>query len=376
MKINEDVNFSTFKKGIFHELMDEEEKSAYFITYRFLLPFRLPVTNGSTVSFEKDYVFYFMNREYEHPAANELAAHYPMRLTFIEATKRIRKKDYSQYPVGEKKRPKKDKYISEKYKEVIDIFNRIVIGISVVSKNNNIYAVSVSDFIGELSMIIYKFSNTKPVELERNIINAPFRKKNEEDDKRTISYEQYNTAIKNLVDRDEGNYYSIYEKIRESERLFFSEKFDDCIVTRNTVFEMFTTNIVVQYEKTVKGANETRLDNLSTKTPFANIIKKNLKTIISEELSLKNADLINAMMIEFLNTCAQYRHSIIHRGESFTSVEASESMSLLDDIILLVIDNIHRIEGNEFADEFTYHHKITRPHIVQETITKHLKLLK
>lgn len=92
LKINEDIDFSTVIKGVFHDLMDKEEKSAYFITYRFLLPFRLPVTNGSTVSFKNDYIFYFMNREYEHPAANELAAHYPMRLTFVEATKRIREK--------------------------------------------------------------------------------------------------------------------------------------------------------------------------------------------------------------------------------------------------------------------------------------------
>ena len=277
--------------------------------------------------------------------------------------------------MGEKKRKGKDMYISEIFKELLDVFNKIIVGLSIVSKNNNIYTVSNNDFIGELTMVIYQYSKTKPIELERNIVNAPFRKKNNEDNNRTLNYDQYISAVQTLVEKDEGNYYRIHEKFRESERLFFSERYNDCIVTRNTAFEMFATNIVIRYEKLEKNASEKRLYNLSNKTGFANIISENLSKIITDKLQLRDADLIDAMNKQFLATCSQYRHSIVHRGESFSGKEAVESMELLDDIVLLLIDNIHQIEGNSFANEFKDNNVVTQPSMVQKTIAKHSKLI-
>lgn len=375
LKINESAEFYSFIRGIFKDLMNENEKSGYFITYRFLLPFRLPVTNLSTIAYKQDYIFYFINREYEHPAAEELAAHYPMRLTFVEATVRLKRKEFKQYPSGEKKRTKKDRFISEKYQDLKDILNKMIIGLSIVSKNNNIYPVSTNDLIGELAMAIYRYSNNKPLEIERHIVRTPFRSDKEEQDKQILSEVDYNEAVKKVVEEDKGNYIKIYAKLRESERLFFSEQHNDCIVSRNTAFEMFTTNIVLRYEKLIKKAGEKRLFNLSNKTPFANIIDPHLKNIIEHELKLEEATLIYALIEKFTKTCSQYRHSIVHRGEEFTIIESSESMELLDEIILLIVDNVSKIKDNAFAEEFKINHVVTKPHVLREILEKykHLK---
>lgn len=46
-----------------------------------------------------------------------------------------------------------------------------------------------------------------------------------------------------------------------------------------------------------------------------------------------------------------------------------------DDIVLLLIDNIHQIEGNSFANEFKDNNVVTQSSMVQKTIAKHSKLI-
>lgn len=363
------------ENGLFHSLMKEDEMKASFMTYKFLLPFRLPLIDSSSVGIKDEYLFYFINNEYDQPASEELAAYYPLKLTLVEATVRISEKQYKNYPRGEKKRTKKDKFISEKFKDLLEIFNKMIVGLSLVSKNNSIHTITNSDLIGELVMNIYKFRNKKPEELERNIISVPFRKRKQEESEQIISQDQYISAVKTLIESENNSYYSIYEKIRESDRLYYNEKYSESIVSRNTVFEMFTTNIILRYEELVKNADETRLNNLSNKTPFANLIKNNLQKIIKVELNLENGEMIMEMIKLFMDTCSQYRHSIVHRGARFDVPEAFETLKLLDDIVLIVISEINKAESNPFVKEFTENNLVTKPHVVNETLRKYNYLI-
>lgn len=372
---NEEAGFNTFENEVFHQLSKEGKETMYLVTYKFMLPYRLPITNGSTFSFKNKYLFKFINKVYPHPAIKDLAKVPSLRLTIVEATVRITRKEYRDYPKGEQKRTHKDKFISNKFDELLEVFNKIVVGISLVSKNDSIFTVKPMDFIGELAMIIYTYANNKTKELEKNIVNTSFRGKRMKEISQVIEYEQYITAVKTLVENDDGNYVKIHEKIRESDRLFFSERYDDSIVTQNTVFEMFTTNIVLRYEKIIKNTPETKLYNLSNNTGFANIISDKLTPIIRKHLNLKDKDLILAMIDKFSKTHAKNRHSIVHRGESFGLTEAGDGKQFLDDMILLIIDNITRIEKNDFTKEFMNYNVVTKPHVVQETIDKHKHLL-
>lgn len=376
MKNNKSSDFNTVDNKEFLRLGANEQETMYLMTYRFLLPFRLPITNGSTFSYKSKYLFKFIHKHYKHPAAEDLAMSHPLKLTFVEATIKIKRNEYKKYPRGEKKRTDKDKIISEKFDVLLEVFNKIIVGLSMRSKNDSIYPVKPMDFLGELAMIIYTYSNKKTEELERNIVNTAFKKKRELENRQIIDFDNYVSAINTLIDNESGNYYEVHKKFRESDRLFFSERYNESIVAYNTAFEMFITNIVLRYEELIKLADESKLYNLSNKTAFGNIVKNNFNPIIQDSLATNNKKLIVEMIKEFRDTCSQYRHSIVHRGESFGLKEAEEVKGFLHDIVLIIIDDIHRVESNNFIDEFKIQYVVTKPNVVDKTIDKYKILIK
>lgn len=369
---NGNANFNTLKYKKFKHIIEENEKKSHLITYKFLLPFRLPIPNGSSFASKNNkYIFQFLHKEYKHPAAQDIAVSYPIRVTIVEATLKISKKSFGKY--CKLRETKKNLFLTDQFQKLLDILNKFIIGVSVWSKNDSIYSVTPSDFIGEIMAVLYTFLNDKIQEIESYILQKLFRLKYINDSKQIVEYDEYKQSVLNLIDLDEGNYFKTFNKSRESERLYRTEKYDDCIVSYNTAMEMYITNFVLRYERLVLKCNEKRLKNLSEKTSYANLLNNHFLKIIDKDLDFNNKKILTVMLNYFINTVAQYRHDIVHNGKTFTLLEADETMQFYSDITSLITHDMHTTISNEFTDEFKKYYYVTSQERINEIIKEYTK---
>lgn len=367
------MEFHSIKKKLYLKLQDNES-TGYFITFRFMVPYRVPVKNGSTAIIKEKHIFLFINKDYTHPATDDLIIAQPIKHTIIEVTTKLTRKEFRNYPRKQnKKETKKDKFTSDKFYDVFYLFNNLISHIALIGVNYSIYPIVQGDIIGIPLINIYQHvDNDKINSVEKSLLNGLFNKRLIHDNHNNIKKNEFDDAVyMTSEDNDPGNYYEISKKFRESERMFFNEKFDESIVLKNTGFEMFVTNLIIRYYALIKGKDEKYLYNISVNTPFQNLIDDHLFKEVFSYLDLENSGIIKDLIRNYLKGPAKYRHEIVHRGRKFSIKEAHEAAERMEEIGFLMTDNIGKLNSDPFVDEFNSKHTIKRKHRLREIKKKY-----
>lgn len=91
--INKNPEFTTIKSQKYKRLIEDECNIHHFITFRYMLPFRIPVPNGSIFHIN-DFMFIYIQKTYPFYGLKDGFGVPEIKNTVIEVTNALKIKNY------------------------------------------------------------------------------------------------------------------------------------------------------------------------------------------------------------------------------------------------------------------------------------------
>lgn len=364
------MEFYTKNKNIFEVLIDDTAVSNTFITFKYILPFRLPFLNGTEFCLN-NIVFVVLQREYEHHFKDTIFSEQPHRHTIIETTLKLEK-----YRVNKiKKELKKSGYkrtieLNREFNLQLDELNAFVNTIITKNKKINLYEISNWDIISMPIFSIFTYHNAK---IEDIIIKEIFilNRNNSLHEMNSETLTDY--EVREIVDAHEqlkgSPYINVILWVRKAQRAYNLGHFSDSIVLFNTMFEVFVVTIISRYYILLDLKSLEKIHNITNKENLKNLLKQHLYDIL-RDLNIKDYDLIHTLIENYLKKGYKYRNNIVHSGEKYGQDVALEVYEFINNITILISHNLKQNDSNKFTKEYCKWNGIKNPADYQKVIDK------
>ena len=164
------INERTFK---FYNPKFDSNKKYYLITFRYLLPFRIPFANGSSTMIdieEKAVLLQFLQSFENDPIEDRVFVYRPLRRTIIESTVFLNRSDYKRLNNEVNRDSSNSIEISNLFDFQLRVLNNLIESIIIKFNHYNLHSLNK----GELSSVplykIYTFDNDTYTKIHEGIL--------------------------------------------------------------------------------------------------------------------------------------------------------------------------------------------------------------
>lgn len=343
--------FFSFTNKFYKHLKNEFPSRNEYITFRYMIPFRLPFTGATYIELD-GVLFTFLHRTYKHYAERDFYLDdNTVRHTIVEATLPLtKKKSESMIKEMKERSTTSDKATSEKFDYQLNILNDYCQILLVIHNLYSIEYLSLGKVVGIPEYMIY--NDEEKVKLYGDFVIKNNNYLNKVNQKKLTAHE---------IDVSMQNYHtfknhSLYMHIvygRRGEKAFREEDFNQSIIYFQTSMEIYVQHFIVECYRLMKWKPKQKIENLQKKKEFSNHVDHHFIKLF-ERLNLKNAKLLIAMVKKYKDTSFQYRNNIVHEGRHYGREEAGNTQQLTADIISLLLYDLRDAPSNAFTAYFTH----------------------
>ncbi|WP_259569072.1 hypothetical protein [Clostridium botulinum] len=338
--------FITLKNEIYKEI-NELNGNSKLISFRYLLPYRVPVKNGERIIFKvnthKSVLITFTHKELD--VSKEILMN-EKNYTFVECTSIITKKNYKK--MKESREGRKKEAFSKLFDEQIKVLNNFINIIIMKHQYHNIFVLTLRSILTIPTYIIYE-NNGNVIQSSIFLINP--LSKVENDQKSTLSYSELKNVILNynLYLSHPSERYALI--MRKGERAFFLSEYNDSIVYIQTSFEIFISDFVKKYYEINKLLDSEKIKDILD-CGYKNIINDHLLKII-EKLNLEYKEEIINCFSKYKDDYYPMRNKIVHEGKSYKERDAEEFKEIVSNAVRLITYGMHKATNDSFVSYFT-----------------------
>lgn len=350
MKEESKKELQTIKDELFNQLIESEDGN-YFITFRYMLPFRIPFEDETQIVLGK-FMFLFLQKEYEYHALSDGFGDLPHFHTILEVTIKLKRENYTAIEHDLKRRLQVSKSINDSFDEQLEEVNKLLNIINVKYQFLTVQSVHRGELIGTTSYKLYKFRESLIEDKDTDGLIV-YKKSNQiEDEKyKNIEDEDIQFITDCFSELGTNPYLNITLIARKGEKAYELYDFNNAIVHYNTVFEVVIIRFITEGNLMLKMKNEEETENL-LKAGFQNLARKHFSDVL-DELQLSDAKIIKKIIDKYMDTVYKYRNSIVHKAASYSEKEAFEALKLVRDLTYMINDNMCKAESNPFVDYYT-----------------------
>lgn len=342
--------FFSYENKHYEHLKESYPERNNFITFRYMIPFRLPFTGATYIELD-GVLFTFLHRTYKHYAEKDFFLDDNlMRHTIVEATLPLTKKKSENMIREMKEKPDtSDKATSEKFDYQLNILNDYCQVLLVMHNLYNIEYLSLDKIVGIPEYMIYKEKEEKPKLFGDFVVkNNKYLTKIHQ---KKFTAKEINASMQNFSTFKNHSLYMHIVYGRRGEKAFREEDFNQAIIFFQTSMEIYVQHFIVECYRLMKWKPEHKIENLQKKKEFSNHVDHHFIKLF-ERLSLKNAELLIEMVEKYKDTSFQYRNDIVHEGKHFGRDEAGSTKQLTADIVNLLLYDIRKAPSNHFTEYY------------------------
>lgn len=340
----------TIKSNKYKRLIENECDVYHFITFRYMLPFRIPVPNGSIFHIN-DFMFICIQKTYPFYGLKDGFGVPEIKNTVIEVTNVLKIRKYKKNKNKVKKYEVKEKELTKIFDNQLEILNDFLENIIIYAQYHSLHKVDKSSLLGQpvFKQYIWDGDNLRIDDTNIFIIKL-FDK---------IVGDTLTDLKRKEIDDVMNNFYSIKNHplkqatlfFRKGERFFFNYDFNSSIVNNQTGFEVFIFLFVKKYYEITKIKNETQIINV-LESGFKNIFKDHfLKTLYNISSDLNEE--IEEISKYYLEECYNLRNEIVHAGKVYSEKEAQQFKDCVNDFIYIVNQKLKKEKNNQFSKWFS-----------------------
>lgn len=365
------INERTFK--IYNPKFDSNKKY-YLITFRYLLPFRIPFTNGNTTMIdieEKAVLLQFLQSSKNDPIEDRVFISSPLKRTIIESTIFLNRTDYKRLKREVKRNSLNTPEISNLFDFQLMVLNNLIESIVVKFNHYNLYSLNK----GELASIplykIYTFHNDILTVIDHHFLFLDYFNGLEMNDNRTLDnnkflhINQYYKDYKNFP-----NKHSVL-LLGNAQRNLDLCDYNSTIINAQTSIETFIKFIVENYYIYDENLSEDKAKNKTSK--FKNSIYDHLFPKIIDGLDLPNGQVFKNCLNNYFVNYYNFRNDIVHNGYNATETEAKNFLTIIFDIYTLMSYGLNKTNvSSKFANYYKSHYFSSSDVPINEIVNKYL----
>lgn len=357
--------FTTLKNEYYKEMKIDKSKST-FITFKYMLPFRIPVNQGTFISFDKDDVLItFLHKEAK--LSNDLHMD-DGKYTVVECTSALNAKQGKKL-ISKKRKGKMNNQFTEIFDKQLNILNNVINIITLNFHYHNIYKLVIGHI---LSVPFYTIYNNEGHILNSGIFVLGIPDKIYNDQKSVLSSKQMKILTEGYYSHLNNPVEEVASNMRKSERAFYLCDYNTSIVNSQTSLEIFVSQIVGNYYRLKIQKNEEKIQNILS-CGYKNLIDDHLiplleKMNVHSSEAIKNA--INLYLKEFYNM----RNGIVHNGETFKKVDAKNFRFIVSDIINMTVFGISKEPKDDFTEYIKTYFKINENFKIKEVADRYIEI--
>lgn len=354
--------FTTLKNAKYKKL-NVEEPNSIFITFKYTLPFRIPVEQDSLISFDKDGVL--INFLHKTTKLSDDVHLNEGKYTVVECTSILKGKK------GEKitrnnRNAKIKKQLSETFDTQLEILNNVIKIMSLKFHYHNVYKLAMGHI---LSIPFYVIYNTEGQIFNSGIFLVEMPNKIYNDQRSTLTKKQMKELTENYYLQLNSPVEEIAANMRKSERSNYLGDYNSSIVNAQTALEVFVTQIVENYYRLKIQKSEEKIKNILA-CGYSNLINDHLiplleKMNIHSSEAIKNA--INLYLEEFYNM----RNRIVHRGKEYKREHAENFRVIVTDLINMIVFEISNQSNDNFVEYIKTYFKLNEAFNIDEVANKY-----
>lgn len=319
-----------------------------YITFRYMIPFRLPFYGAFHIELD-GVVFTFLHRQYQHYGKNDFKFDSELiKHTVVEATFSLTDtKSLNIYEEMRKRPNASDSVTSELFDKQFNILNDYCEILLVMYSLYNIEHLNFNDIVGVPSYTLYKI-NDENFELK---LIGEFKIKNQktfnEIENKKLTYTEVDTSINNYHTFKENPYYMFAVYGRKGEKAWLEEDFNQSIIFFQTSMEILVQQFIVDCYTKMNWKPINTIKNLQLKKEFTKHVEHHFIKLF-ERLKLPNRKLLKKLVMDYKNSCFQYRNDIVHEGIHYGRYESRKTKVLVSDITNLLLYDINQAPENDF----------------------------
>lgn len=362
------IDFYTIREKKYLDFIQDEQKVS-FITFRYMLPFRLPLPSGDGFVIGNT-MFVPLHREYKHYTQNDEFLSLPIKRTVIETTIKIYKKDRISAIKNNGSIAKRDKVISQEFNKQLEALNNLINIIIAKYKFTNIYPVHYGEIIGTVYNQLFKYNSKLIIETPLQLLVMLQLSPANSNDEITLQPQEIEEIMGKYYEYSKHEYNNVILAARKGERAYQLYDYNSSIVHYNTMFEVLIATFVKHYYERMSRKTNKKIDNIVNDSGLKNLIECHFYIILGD-LMIKDYKEIKSCIDEYMKEGYIYRNKIVHNGENYGETEAMKTREKMNDLSRLLNHNVRNAPKNDFVDFYRKFNKNSHPDYYEETISKY-----
>lgn len=348
--INKDIEFATIKSKKYKRLVEDECNVHHFITFRYMIPFRIPVSNGSIFHIE-NFMFHCIQKTYPFYGLNDGFGVPEIKNTVLEVTNVLKIRKYKKYKNEVKKFDIDEKELTKIFDKQLELLNDFLENIIIYAQYHSLYNVDKSSLLGQPVFKQYTWDGKKFKIDDTNMFIIKLFDKIVGDTLTDLKIKEIDNIMNNFYSIKNHSLKQATIFFRKGERFLFNYDFNSSIVNNQTGFEVFIVLFVKKYYEITKIKNETQIINV-LESGFKNIFKDHfLKTLYNISSDLNEE--IEEISKYYLEECYNLRNEIVHAGKVYSEKEAKQFKDCVSDFIYIINQKLKKEKNDEFAKWFS-----------------------
>ncbi len=353
MKSNGTFLSETIRKRRYKQFKMDDKKKYFYITFRYMLPFKLPLPNMSSFNLEKTMIF-CIQRKYPFYGLNEGIGHPDLQRTIVEVTTQYEVKSYNKSHVALKPAKKNidDKRMTEVFDDQLKILNTFIEMISMKYQYHNIYSINKGLILGIPMCTIFSVYGDELIDNHNSIFLLKVEDKLFGDELHDLKNYEIDELIDNyeVIKMHPLRQMTFYK--RKAERFLFNHDYNSAIANCQTSFEVFITFFVKHYYELLTLKDNEKINNIINSGNFKNIYKQHFLVALYD-ISTDYNDVLKEIFDYYDENCYQMRNDIVHKGVTFNSYDANTFNDVVGNIIYVINEKLKLVKNNKFASFYS-----------------------
>lgn len=343
--------FETYDQVLFGKLNSVENDDA-FMTYKFMIPFNLPIPNNKTFILG-DKLYHYKEVKYDHYARDDSYEMSELLHSYIEVTKILKSKEKKQMvdKFNTLRNGKQRQILTKIFDEYLHELNMLIKAIQIKYQQLNLHKIELKDIIGIPIYIVYSMKDEKFTKHRDGSLHVQGNSRIDVQKYEILLDEDIDFIFKNYKEINETPFAHMAYIARMGERSYDLQDYNSTIVHYNTVFETYITDFVINYYKLNTEKTESYVHNLRNKTGLSNLIDDHfLKKI--HDLKFNHCNTIEKIIAIYMRTSYIQRNKVVHEGMSYGKNEAFKILDLILDLTTLIAYEMMDAEENDFISMY------------------------
>lgn len=352
-----------------YEKLYNEDGGNNYITFRYMLPFRLPLEDETVIELE-GFLFLFLQREYEFYGLKDSFGNLPIIHTIVEGTVTLKRPQCRSIVRDSNKGRFHQKSLTDAFDAQLNHLNKFMKIINIKYQYLSVYPVHVGEITGPAFYKIYRIDNNTFFEaVLEGFLMLKEPTKLEAERYETLDFEDIEFIVENFAEFESHRTSNIALIARRGERAFDLYDYNNTIVHYNTVFEVIIKTFIRDYNVLLK---------IKSKPDAKALLEAGLRNLVDvhfpralDGINLKDSEIIKTISKKFMTSSYLTRNDIVHEGKSYSEKEAVSAMELIKDLTYMINDSMHKAQSNPFVDMYTKYNMNYDPSLYETIKSKY-----